>query len=353
MKVELLCDEPKVLLGDGALSTLSRECDRLGVERALIVCTRRRVRDAEHLADILSVRAVGIFAESTPHVPASLAAHARHRCDELGADAVIALGGGTAIGVAKAIAAARPVRVIAIPTTYSGSETTDIYGITEGRDKRTRRSDRVRPSLVIYDPAMTRYLPRSVVVTSGFNAIAHCVEALWVVPEHTPSRQAAEVGLDTLFTALPRVVHGPEDTEARANALRGAYFAGRALEGGVALHHRLCHLLGGAFGMPHAETHTVLLPQVALYNADAAPRAQATVRRILGDPGPAPSALFDLVTRLGGPTALGPLGFPAEAVDQAASLAARFDAASNPAPLEQSALRDLLERARRGVRPPG
>jgi maleylacetate reductase len=351
MNVEVLCDPPRVLLGDGALATLPVELDRIGVDRVLVVCTRRRLRGAEHVEQILGGRAAGIFAEAAPHVPAALAARAGARCRELRADAVLAFGGGTAIGLAKAIAVTHPVRVIAIPTTYSGSEATDIYGITEGRDKRTGRSECVRPSLVVYDPALTRELPRSVVVTSGFNAIAHCVEALWVMPAHAPSRHAAEEGLTALLTALPAIVQTPEDLPARTLALRGAYLAGRALEGGIALHHRLCHLLGGAFGLPHAETHTALLPQVMQYNAEAAPEAQAVVRRLLGGADPAAGAMFDLVARLGGPTALGPFGLTPEAVGEASSLAARLDAASNPRPLEPRALRDLLERARTGARP--
>jgi maleylacetate reductase len=347
---EVLSEEPRVLLGDGALSTLSAELSRLDRDRALVVCTPGRTRDAELVTAILGPRAVGIFAEAAQHVPAPVATRARERCDELTADVVVALGGGTAIGVAKAIAAARPVLVIAIPTTYSGSEMTDIYGVTDEHEKRTSRASRVRPSLVLYDPALTRYLPRAVTVTSGFNAIAHCSEALWVLPEHAPSRAAARTGLEWLCAALPAVVAAPDDTRARADAMRGAYWAGRALEGGVALHHKLCHLLGGAFGLPHAETHTALLPHVARYNTAAAPDAMQVISGVLGA-APAPQALFDLARRLGGPTALAPFGFSPEAVGPAAARVERIDFSSNPRPLDIPAMTQLLEDARVGRRP--
>jgi maleylacetate reductase len=343
---------PRVLLGEGALGRLRTELVALNVGRALVVATPRRRADAERVANLLGDLCVGVFLGAAEHVPAEIAKTARVHTQSVRADAIVAYGGGTSIGLAKAIAAKTDVAIAAIPTTYSGSEVTEIYGVTDEGRKRTTRDPRVRPALVLYDPDLTRRLPPLVTAVSGMNAIAHCVEALWVLPPHHGSRAMALLGLPLLAEALPSVVDDSEDAAARTEALRGAYYAGRALEGGVALHHKLCHLLGGSFGLPHAETHSVLLPQVIRYNATDAPEAVRRVEEALNAPSAA-TGVFDLAIRLGAPIALSALAFTVEDVARAMKFAETVDFSTNPRSFDRSALLELLERARAGLRPEG
>jgi alcohol dehydrogenase class IV len=284
------------------------------------------------------------------HVPVEVARAAREEAERAGADGCVAVGGGSTTGLAKAIALASPLPILAIPTTYAGSEMTPIWGLTEGGVKRTGRDLRVLPRTVIYDPELTLTLPAALSATSGMNAIAHCVEALYSKDANPVISLMSEEGIRALAASLPAIVRQSADLEARSQALYGAWLAGCALGAvGMALHHKLCHTLGGAFNLPHAETHTVILPHAAAYNAPAAPEAMSRVARALGRDA-APQGLYDLAASLGAPSSLRELGMPEEGLDRAADLAVE-NPYYNPRPVTRGGIRALLENAFHGGPP--
>jgi maleylacetate reductase len=340
----------RVVFGPGSIERLPEEAERLGVERALVLSTPGQGLLAERAAALLGWRAVKVLADAVMHVPIETAIAAREEARRLGADAAIAIGGGSTIGLAKAIALETNLSIIAIPTTYAGSEMTSIWGLTEGGEKRTGRDPRVLPRCVIYDPVLTLGLPPQISGTSGMNAIAHCVEALYAPNRNPIIELMAEEGIRGLAGSLPAIIQNPADLEARSGALYGAWMAGAALgTATLGLHHKLCHMLGGSFNLPHAEVHTVILPHAAAYNAPAAPEAMARVARALGADR-APQALFDLARALGAPAGLRDLGMQYGDLDRAADLATR-NPYPNPAPLSRAGIRELLEGAYEGRRP--
>ncbi len=340
----------RVVFGAGALGRLPRELERLGAGKALLLCSASQRQQAEALAASLGERAVGVYAKAKMHVPIETAEAARAEARRLGADCCVALGGGSTIGLAKAIALDGGQAIVAVPTTYAGSEMTPIWGLTEGGVKRTGRDFRVLPRTVIYDPRLTLGLPASVSGPSGLNAIAHCVEALYAKDASPITSLLAEEGIRALGRSLPRVVTRPQDIEARGEALYGAWLAGASLGAvGMAIHHKLCHTLGGSFDLPHAEVHTVILPHAAAYNRDAAPEAMARVARALGA-GDAPAALYDLAVAVGAKTALKDIGLREADLDKAAELATRHPY-DNPRPVTRADVRALLQDAFEGKRP--
>jgi len=234
------------------------------------------------LVEILGARAAGLHAQASLHVPKPVAeagvAAAR------GADGLVAVGGGAAIGLAKIIARDLGLPILAVPTTYSGSEATAIWGMSEGERKLTGKDVRVLPRTIVYDPELTLGLPAAVSAASGMNGIAHCVEALWV-GDRTPFLMAlAGDAAHRFATHLPRVLANSGDREARAECLVAAWLAGVVLASGTGLQHKLAHVLGG-LGLPHAETHAIILPHVTRFNLAAAPEAQARLAAALGGDG--------------------------------------------------------------------
>jgi maleylacetate reductase len=341
----------RVVFGAGALQHLAREIDALGAKRALVLCTPEQVASAQRVADLLGRRAAGIFAKAVMHVPIESAREARAEAARLGADCAVAIGGGSTTGLGKAIALDSGLPIVAIPSTYAGSEMTPIYGITEAGLKKTGRDARVLPKTVIYDPELTLTLPVGLSVTSGLNAVAHAAEGLYAHDGNPIVALMAEEGIRALAKALPALAERPQDGEARSDALYGAWLCGTVLgQVAMGLHHKLCHTLGGTFNLPHAQTHTVVLPHAMAYNAAAAPAAMAAIARALGasngslgtDDGP--RGLYDLAKNLGAPTALRDLGMPADGLDRVADLAVQTPY-PNPRPLERAALRALLQRA--------
>ena len=334
----------RIVFATGCSAAIAQEAERLGVSRVLVLCSPRRTADAALLVDRLGSRVVGTLPIATEHVPAATVSLALEEADRTRADALLALGGGSALGLGKAVAAHRQLRLIAVPTSYSGSEMTPIYGVTEGADKRTARDERVRPALVLYDPALTIALPVQTSVESLWNAMAHCVEALWWPDADPVALLAGEHGLRTIVEAMPALVLRPDDVAAREQALLGAYIAGIALgDTGTALQHKLAHLLGGSFGLPHAATHAVLLPHVVRYNTQAAPAAAATIASVLGVVDSS-LGLLALAQRVGAPTRLDALGFSPAYVDTAVDKLLTMPM-QNPRKLERSALRALLSAA--------
>jgi maleylacetate reductase len=340
----------RVVFGAGSIDRLAEEVKQLGAKRAMVLSTARQRRLADEAVRRLGVATAGIYAEAVMHVPVETARAAREAARRLAADCTVAIGGGSTIGLGKAIALDTGLPIIAVPTTYSGSEMTPIYGLTEGGQKRTGRDRKAVPRVVIYDPVLTLGLPAKVSGPSGMNALAHCVEALYAEDASPIARTAAAEALGALARALPGVVSAPDDLEARSEALYGAWLAGLALgSAAVGLHHKLCHTLGGSFNLPHAEVHTVILPHATAYNRDAAPAAMAAIAAALGA-ADAAQGLYDLAARLGAPLALKDIGMPADGLDRAAQLASERPY-PNPRPIEQAAIRQLLDRAYRGDRP--
>ncbi len=348
----------RVVFGAGALQHLEREMDVLGAQRSLVLSTPEQAHQAQMVADRLGARAVGIFPHAVMHVPVETARDARDAARRLGADCAIAIGGGSTTGLGKAIALESGLPIVAIPTTYAGSEMTPIYGITEAGLKKTGRDPRVLPRTVIYDPDLTLTLPVAMSVTSGMNAIAHAAEGLYAQDSNPVMDLMAEEGIRALAQALPQIRQRSDDREGRANALYGAWLCGTVLGNvGMALHHKLCHTLGGSFNLPHAETHTVVLPHALAYNAAAAPHAMQRIAKALGVDSSANSttisaaqAVYALAKNNGAPVALKDLGMKAEDLDKACDIAMQNQYA-NPRPLERVALRQLFQNAFDGVMP--
>ena len=339
-----------MVLGAGSLNHLEREITALGAGRALVLATPEQAAQAEDLAKRLGKRCAGVFARAVMHVPVETARQARDEAQRLHADCAIAIGGGSTTGLGKAIALESSLPILAIPTTYAGSEMTTIYGITEGGLKKTGRDARVLPKTVIYDPELTLSLPPALSATSGMNAIAHAVEALYAIDANPVISMMSEEGIRALAQGLPGVMKNPQDIEARTLCLYGAWLCGIALNGtSMALHHKLCHTLGGRFNLGHAEVHTVILPHVTAYNQKAAPAAMARVARALGS-AEAAHGLYDLEVKLGTPRSLKEIGMPESGLDQAADLAAANPYA-NPVPIERAAIRRLLDNAFHGRKP--
>ncbi len=265
------------------------------------------------------------------------------------ADVCITVGGGSTIGFGKAIALTSSLPIIAVPTTYSGSEMTTIWGISEGCAKRTGRDPKVLPKTVIYDPQLTLDLPPAVSAASGMNAIAHCAEALYAHDGNPIISLMAEEGIRALSQSLPVIVKTPRDLDARRDALYGAWLAGATISTtSVALHHKLCHVLGG-FGLPHAETHSIVLPHALHYNADAAPEAMRRIARALAA-GNAPRGVWELEKKLGVPMRLADIGMKKGDLERAARIAAEAPY-PNPRKVEYQPVLDLLHNAYEGNRP--
>lgn len=340
----------RVVFGPGSLEQLGEEIERLGARRALVLSTPEQAESAERVASLLGGRAAGIFAKAVMHVPIETARAAREEAARLGADCAVAIGGGSTTGLGKAIALESALPILAIPTTYAGSEMTPIWGITEAGVKKTGRDARVLPRTVIYDPQLTLTLPYAMTVTSALNAIAHAAEGIYAHDGNPVIALMAEEGIRASAAALRPLNADPRDLSARSDALYGAWLCGTVL-GSVAmgLHHKLCHTLGGSFNLPHADVHTVILPHALAYNASAASEAMVRVARALGGANAA-RAVFDLAQSHGAPTSLKSIGMPADGLDRAADLAASTPY-PNPRPLERGALRALLQRAYDGAPP--
>lgn len=340
----------RVVFGAGSLDKLIEEIEKLGAKRALVLCTPEQRDQGQQIVKRLGSRAAGLFDRAVMHVPIEIAEQAREEAKTLGADCCVAIGGGSTTGLAKAIALTSTLPIIAIPTTYAGSEMTPIWGITEAGVKKTGRDVRVLPKTVIYDPTLTVTMPVSLSATSGMNSIAHCVEALYSKDANPIISLIAEEGIRSMAAGLPIVVKDPENLDARSNALYGAWLGGVSLGAvGMALHHKLCHTLGGTFNLPHAETHTVVLPHATAYTAPAAPDAMSRILRALGADS-AGQGLFDLAASLGAPMSLASIGMTADDLDRAADLAVQ-NPYYNPRPITREGIRALLQDAFEGRRP--
>jgi maleylacetate reductase len=338
----------RVIFGRGARAQLDEETQRLGMKRVLVIGSKRLALDA---SQTLGARRVATIDEVVMHVPIARAIAARNLARENNVDGLVAVGGGSAIGLAKAIALELALPILALPSTYAGSEMTALWGLTENGEKKTGRDDKVRPRTVIYDPELTTSLPADVAGPSALNAIAHAMEALYAPKVDPIVMLMAEESVRTIALFSPRIVnHATVDDEAWDGVLHGAWLAGVALDRTSAgVHHKICHVLGGTFELPHAEVHGVILPYAAAFNFDAAPESMKRLGRAL-DSDFAPGALYDLGRQVGAPASLAALGMKESDLDRAAEIATKNPYA-NPRPVDRAGVRALLQDAFVGQAP--
>lgn len=344
----------RVVFGAGRIASLADEVAALGASRALFCCTPSRRADVAALAAEIGELSAGICDIAEMYVPKAVAEEGRRRAREAEADCLIAYGGGTPIGLAKLIALELDIPLIAVVTTYSGSESGAGQGMLVDGRRVYHNSPRMLPKTVIYDPGLTTGLPLGVSIPSGINAMAHAVGAFYGATANPLSSLMAEDGIRAMASALPRIADDPGDGDARGRALYGAWLCGTArVTGGLTLHHKACHMAGNTFDLPHSETHAIVLPHSTAYNRDAAPEAMVRIARALGDETrDAPGAIYDLNRRLGAPTALKDIGMPEEGIDQLVDLILA-DPYPNPRPMEREALRAMVDDAWHGRRPAG
>jgi alcohol dehydrogenase class IV len=344
----------RVVFGPGSARTeLAEAVAALGFERLLLIAAGPEAGLADELAAPLGERVVGRFDGVRPHVPVEVGAAAVAAARAADADAVLSVGGGSTTGTAKAVALATGLPIVAVPTTYAGSEMTPVWGSTEGGVKTTGRDLAVLPRLVVYDPELTTSLPAAITAASGMNALAHSVEALYAPGRNPVTSVIALESIEALARALPGAVAAPDDIGARSEALYGAYLAGSAFAvAGSGLHHKICHALGGAFDLPHAETHSVVLPHVVAFQQPAAPAAMDRVSDALAAaPASAAAALFDLAGSLGVPVSLAAIGMPADGAEQVVDQIVAAVPADNPRPVGADDVRAILAAAYAGTRP--
>ncbi|WP_018393605.1 maleylacetate reductase [Bacillus sp. 37MA] len=342
----------RVIFGPGEIKQVQTELEKISAKRALVISTPGQEELANKVSDLIGDLCVGIHAKAVQHVPTEKVEKALEIVRALHVDSLVPIGGGSSIGLAKAIALNTSLPIVAIPTTYAGSEMTPIWGLTENGIKKTGKDLVVKPKTVIYDPNLTVNLPTLVTVTSGMNAIAHCVEGLYAENVNPIISLLAEEGIRALHSSLPAILADPYNIEVRSEALYGCWLGGTVLGSvGMVLHHKLCHVLGGSYNLPHAETHSVMLPYAIWYNAAHASKAIKSIARALRvEEEDVAGSLFDLTESLGVPTSLAEIGMKESDLDQAAELAVK-NPYYNPRSIEQRAIRKLLEYAFTGKRP--
>ena len=340
----------RVLFGVGVRNTVADEVRRLGCSRALILSTPPQSSSALDLAAALNDMSAGVFSRAAMHTPVEVTEDALRHVQEINADCIVAIGGGSTTGLGKAIAHRTGLPQIVIPTTYAGSEATPILGQTEDGVKTTLTDRKVLPEVILYDPELVATLPVGMTVTSALNAMAHAAEALYARDKSEDSNQLAIDGLTSFVKSLPKVLQDPEDLAAREETQRGAWACGAVLgRVGMALHHKLCHTLGGSFDLPHAETHAIILPHAIHYNAQAVLGLLAPVTDLLGGSSPG-MALWQFAKSMGAPLALRDLGLQVQDLDRVAEIVTR-NPYWNPREVTADGIRALLEKAWTGEAP--
>ncbi|KAF4958672.1 hypothetical protein FGADI_2222 [Fusarium gaditjirri] len=339
----------RVVFGSGSIRKLPAEIKRLQVSRPLLLCTPGKSHLADQLSNIIkdaSLDVAGIFPHATAHTPTPVTERGTAFLDSVSADCVVSIGGGSVVGLGKAISIRSGVPHISIPTTYSGSEMTPILGETKDGLKTTRSDPKILPAVVIYDVDLTLTLPPTICSTSGINAIAHAVEALYAQNTNPITSILALEGVKSLAEALPQIVESPDSKAPRDQALYGAWLCGTVLgNSSMGLHHKICHVLGGSFGLPHAETHTVMLPHSLSYNAPRIPEPMAKLATVFpGSEGDALKGLGLLMGKLPVPRGLKDLGMKESDIERAAQIATS-NQYPNPRPLEFNWIFELLRRA--------
>ncbi|WP_336713683.1 maleylacetate reductase [Arthrobacter sp. USHLN218] len=340
----------RVLFGTGkAADNLAAEVQRFGAQRVMVIASGSEAAIAAKVAT--GIEAALNYDDVAPHVPIEKAERARTAAAEHGIDLLVCVGGGSTTGLAKAIALTSGLPIIAVPTTYAGSEATNVWGLTEAARKTTGVDDKVLPATVIYDANLTLSLPVELSVASGLNGMAHCIDSMWG-PRVDPINQAlAAEGIRALNQGLPGIVQDPQGLEGREQALYGAYLSAVAFaSAGSGMHHKICHVLGGTWNMPHAQTHATVLPYVLAFNAPAAPDAAGRIAAAFGTTD-AVDGLNLLRETLDAPKALKDYGFAQENIAEAVDLILPVIPASNPRPATKENLTVLLRAATAGDDP--
>jgi maleylacetate reductase len=345
----------RVAFGSGAAAAnLSGEIGRLGATRVMLIAGKGEVHLAETIAEGVPVALR--HDEVVMHVPVEVAERARDAAAGNDIDVLVSVGGGSTTGLAKAVAMTTGLPIIAVPTTYAGSEATPVWGLTEGARKTTGTDQKVLPRVIIYDAALTMSLPVEMSVASGLNALAHCVDSMWA-PNADPINAAfAAEGIRSLAAGLPKVVADPMDLDGREHALYAAYLSATAFaSAGSGLHHKICHVLGGKYNLPHAQTHATVLPYVLAFNGPAAPDAERRIAAAFNGTGFGTGSALDglvaLKRELNAPHALADYGFTEDSIAGAAEAILPSVPPSNPRPVTAGDLRTLLRAAWSGSDP--
>ncbi|TWS26175.1 maleylacetate reductase [Tsukamurella sputi] len=320
-----------------------------GAERIMLICSPR---EADRAAEIAAGLPVAIrHHDVAMHVPVEIAERGRAAAEGARADLLLCFGGGSAMGLAKAIALTTSIPIVAVPTTYSGSEATSMWGLTENGVKTTGVDARVAPRAIVYDAELTLGLPPDIGIASALNALAHSIDAMWGPRADPIDRVLAAESARALRAGLPTVAADPSDLAGREQVLYAAYLAATAFSSaGSGLHHKICHVLGGAFDLPHAQTHTAVLPHVLAFNAPAAPEAEARLATAFGA-ATAVEGLAALYDEVHAPRALRDLGMSEADVVPAAEAILPLVPAGNPRPVTAADLERILSAAWSGAAP--
>lgn len=334
---------------EAAAEGVVEEVGLLGATKVMVIAAVAEADLAKRVT--ADVPVVLVHDEVVMHVPVSVAERARAAAAAHDVDAIVSVGGGSTTGLAKAVALTSGLPVVAVPTTYAGSEATNVWGLTEGARKTTGVDPRVLPRAVVYDASLMLSLPVDLSVASGLNALAHCVDSLWA-PRADPINTAlATEGIRALDAGLPLVVAAPEGLPGREQALYGAYLSAVAFaSAGSGLHHKICHVLGGRYDLPHAATHAVVLPYVLALNAPAAPEAERRIAAAFGS-ATALAGLQALRQRIDAPRALRDYGFEESQIPDAVEAILPVVPESNPATVTPDDLTRLLRSAWEGAEP--
>ncbi|WP_137130921.1 maleylacetate reductase [Rhizobium sp. FY34] len=342
----------RVIFGSGTRRLVGQQAERLGMSNALVVSTAEQQDMAADVAEHLGTVRAALCPRAVMHTPKDITDLAMADLARASANGIISVGGGSAIGLGKAVALRTGLPHLAVPTTYAGSEMTPILGETKNGIKTTQRAPSILPAATVYDVELTLGLPTTLSVTSGMNAMAHAVEALYAQDGNPIISLMAQEAISNLMGALPLIHRYPQSIDGRCLALQGAWLAGSCLGSvSMSIHHKLCHVLGGSFDLPHAETHTVMLPYVTGFVSDAVPQAMKRIQRAanLGDRSPA-KAIQDLARGCGAPTNLAQIGMNADQLDRAAELAT-LNPYWSPKPFDRETIRHLLQNAFEGTTP--
>jgi maleylacetate reductase len=338
-----------IFAADGAAVAVAEELDALSVARVMLIAPTRDRSVADAIAQRTPV--VHHHEEVVMHVPVDVAERAREAAARAGADALVAVGGGSTTGLAKAVALTTGLPIVAVPTTYSGSEATNVWGMVRGETKTTGVDARVLPRSVVYDASLLTTLPAAMAVASGLNAMAHGIDSMWGPRADPIDRALAQEGIRGLATGLPVVAADAGSIEGIEHMLYGAYLAAVAFaSAGAGMHHKICHVLGGMFNLPHAQTHAVVLPHVVAFNLSHAREAEERIAAALGSK-TAATGLADLYASLDAPRALRDYGMPQDGIAKAAATILEVIPAGNPALVTEASVGALLRAAWAGDQP--
>ena len=350
MAATSVAHSPKVVFARGAVAHIKDEIEMLNKKRVLLISDESAAVIAKKISSVLSSLIVQSVDHVVMHVPDEFSAPIVASAQKNEIDLVISIGGGSATGLGKIVALDAGIDLMAVPTTYAGSEMTTIWGRTRNNQKVTGRDMAVLPKTTIYDPELTYSLPLSISVNSGMNAIAHAVEAMYAQDVTQIVSEAALEGIQVFSKGLRALHANINDLDARDELLRGSMQCGFSLSNAtMGIHHKICHTLGGMFDLPHAPMHSAVLPWAVQYNLNFAQSQLSEVAAVLNTPR-ADIGLWDLANEVGAQTSLKNIGYPLEKSEEVADVISRATFA-NPRPFEKQAVMDLLERAYTGIRP--